>query len=138
VLSALAKLAARREALRKEQKELTAEALEADEFYGIVTQATLAGHQYSETERKEIDRLMRLRERLMRRLSKVEADLAVIQKDGAVIREHCSATADGIQAAIQAYKQRHRDAEVLVLGMELVQREQLKKERAKLRRLSRV
>jgi len=136
LLSALAKLAARREALRKEQQELAAEAVAADEFYRTVTQATLAGHRYSETERKEIDRLMRLRERLMRRLSKVAADLAVIQKDGAVIRKHCSATADEVQAAILAYKQRYRDAEVMVLGMEFLQQERFRKAKAKLRRLS--
>jgi hypothetical protein len=120
--------------LRKEQKELAAERVEADKFY--VTQTTLAGHVHSGTERKEVDGLMRRRERLIRRLSKVEADLAVIQKDGAVIRKHCSAKADEIQAAIQAYKQRYRDTEALVLGMESVQREQFKRARAKLRRLS--
>jgi hypothetical protein len=136
LLNALAKLAARREALRKEQKTLDAEAVDANKFYEIVTQKTLAGHQHSETERKEIDGLMRLREHLLRRLEKIEADLAVIQKDGAVIRKHCTATADEVQAAIHAYKQRHRDAEVLVLGMELMQREKFKKARAKLRRLS--
>jgi hypothetical protein len=44
LLSALAKLAARREALRKEQKALDAEAIDANKFHEVVTQTTLAGH----------------------------------------------------------------------------------------------
>jgi hypothetical protein len=131
-LTALAKLAARRDALRKEQAALNAEAVDANEFYNIVTQQTLHGHQYSADERKEIDRLMRQRHRLLRRLEKIEAELAAIAKNGAFIKKHCSATADEIQAAIRAYKQKLHDAEALVLGMEWG----LRKHRRELRRLS--
>ena len=131
-LAALAKLAARREALRKEQEFLEAEAIDANKFYKIVTQNTLDGHQYSATERKEIDQLMRQRSRLLRRLEKVEADLAAIRKDGAAIKKHCAATPNEIQAAIRAYKQKLHDAEALVLGTEFG----LHQHRKELRRLS--
>ena len=47
VLSALAKLAARRDALRKEHEELAAEAAHANHFYESITLKSLAGHQYS-------------------------------------------------------------------------------------------
>lgn len=58
VLSALAKLAARRDALRKEQEVLATKAVDANNFYEIVTLKTLQGHQYG-TERKETNRLMK-------------------------------------------------------------------------------
>ncbi len=51
-------------------------------------------------------------------------------------KKHCTATADEVQAAIRAFKQKHQDAEALVLGMEVIEGERLKKEKAKLRRLS--
>lgn len=108
VLSALAKLAARRDALQKEQKELAAEAVHANKFYEIVTLKTLQGHQHDSAERKEIDTLMKARERLLKRMAAIEAELASIQKDGAVIKQHCSATPDEIQAAIRAYQQNCR------------------------------
>jgi hypothetical protein len=85
--------------------------------------------------RKEIDRLLKARDRLLKRMAQVEAELAAVQKDGIVIKTHCSATPDEVQAAIHSYKQKLRDAEVLVLGMEYVQREQTKDAKAKLRRL---
>jgi hypothetical protein len=53
-----------------------------------------------------------------------------------LIKKHCSATPDEVQAAIQAYKQKHYDAECLVVGMEF-QLQNLKEAKAKLRRLSR-
>jgi hypothetical protein len=135
-LSALAKLAARRDALRKEQEALAEEAVAAEQFYETVTLNTLHGHQYSTAERKEIDGLLKARARLLKRRAKVAAELAAIQKEGVVIKEHCTATADEVQAAIRAYKQKLHDAEVLALGMEYVQRQQLKEAKAKLRRLT--
>ena len=106
--------------------------MDANEFYNIVTQQTLHGHQYNATERKEIDRLMRQRDRLLKRKTMIEADLAAIRKDGAAIKKHCPATPDEIQAAIRAYKQKLHDAEALVLGMEVG----LHQHRKELRRLS--
>jgi hypothetical protein len=91
-LSALAKLAARRDDLRKEQDALAADAVAANQFYEIVTLNTLHGKQYSSEERKEIDALMKQRGHLLARMAKIEADLAVIQKDGVAIKKHCSAT----------------------------------------------
>ena len=134
-LKALAKLAALRDDLRKEQRTLASDAADADEFYEIVTQRTLMGHQHSETERKEIDPLMRARARLLKRMAKVERDLAAIQRDGAVIKKHCTATAEEIQAAIKAFKREQHDAECLVLGMEYALKERAKEAKAKLRRL---
>jgi hypothetical protein len=101
----------------------------------VVTVKTLQGHQYSTTERKEIDGLMKDRERLLKRMATIEADLAAIQKDGVVIKKHCSATSDEIQAAVHAYKQKLKDAEALALGMEYIQGQGIKEAKAKLRRL---
>ena len=72
VLSALAKLAARRDALRKEHEELAAEAAHANHFYESITLKSLAGHQYSPSERKEIDHLLQARNRLLKRMAHVE------------------------------------------------------------------
>jgi hypothetical protein len=127
----LAKLAARRDALRKEKDELTMDLSSANQFYEIVTANALQGKQYSPSERKEIDALMRQRVRLLARLAKIEIDLAAIQRDGVVIKKHCSATPNQIQAAIKAYKQKQDDAEASVLGMEFA----LHEAKATLRRL---
>jgi hypothetical protein len=135
-LKALAKLAAQREALRKEGKVLVAEAEAANQFYEVVTQNALHGFQYSAEQRKEIDDLMRQRERLLKRLAKVEASLAAIEKDGIIIKKHCTASPDEIQAAIRAYKTELRDAEALVFGLELAANDELKRAKAALRRLS--
>ena len=135
LLSALAKLAAQRDDLQKEKAALTAEAVDADKFYEAVTLSSLQGKHYDASERKEIDVLMRKRDRLLARMAKVEVDLATIQKDGVVIKQHCSATPDQIQKAIKAYKQKRSDAEALALGMEYVARSQLKEAKANLRRL---
>ena len=54
-LSALAKLAARRDDLQKER----AEAVDANKFYEVVTLNSLQGKQYTASERREIDALMR-------------------------------------------------------------------------------
>jgi hypothetical protein len=131
-LSALAKLAVRRDGLRKERDTLTADAVDANKFYEIVTLNSLQGKQYSATERKEIDTLLWQRERLRARMAKVESDLAAIQKDGAVIKKHCSATPDEVQAAIRAFKEKFHEAEVMSLGAEFM----LKEAKAKRRRLS--
>jgi hypothetical protein len=136
VLSALAKLAGRRDLLRTERDKLAAEAVDANQFYETVTLNTLRGHQFSADKRKEIDRLMKARERLLRRMTKIEADLAVIQKDGAALKRHCSAAPDEVQAAIRAYKQKLHDAECLVMGLDYVRQQSLKEAKAKLRRLS--
>jgi hypothetical protein len=122
VLTALAKLAARRDALRKEREVLAADKACADAFVPPFD---------------KLDSFNRMRDRLLKRIAKVDAALVAIQKDGAVIKKHCSAAPDEIQAAIRAFKQKHHKAEVLVLGMEHLQRASLKRARAELRRLSR-
>jgi hypothetical protein len=68
-------------------------------------------------------------------MARIEADLTIIQKDGVAIKKHCSATADEIQAAIQAYRAKQSDVEALVLGMEYGLQIQLKEAKAQLRRL---
>jgi hypothetical protein len=135
-LKALAKLAACRDALRKEKESLAADRPDADKFYEIVTQNSLHGRRYSASERKEIDGLMRQREFLLKRLAKIERDLATIQKDGAIIKHHCNATPDEIQTAIRAHKQKHHEAEALVLGLEIGLNLQIREAKAALRRLS--
>ena len=133
-LSTLAKLAARRDALRKEQDALTADAAAAAKFYEIITSNALQGKHYSPSERKEIDTLMRQRDRLLARMAKIETDLAAIQRDGAVIKKHCSATPAQVQAAIKAYQQKLDDAEARAVGAEYM----LNDAKAKLRRLQSV
>ncbi len=135
-LRALAKVAALRDALRKERESLAANAVHANQFYEIATGNILQGRKYSAPELKEIGQLMRQRERLLKRLTRVERDLAAIQKDGAVIKKHCTATPDEIQAAIKAHKQERHDAECLALGLEFGLREQVREAKAKARRLS--
>ena len=97
ILSALAKLAARRDDLRKEKETLAADAVKANEFYKAITLNSLEGKQYTAQERKEIDPLMKQRDRLLARMARIEADLATIQKDGLVIKKYCSATPEQIQ-----------------------------------------
>ena len=112
---------------------MAADAVSANKFYETVTQNILGGDQYSAAERKDIDALMRQRDRLLTRMAKVEADLATIQKDGAAIKKQCAAAPDEVQAAIQAYKQKLHEAKCLVLGVEFG----IKEGKAALRRLSR-
>jgi hypothetical protein len=50
-------------------------AVQANEFYAVFTRNVLAGHQYSAAERKEIDTLLRQRERVLARITKIEATL---------------------------------------------------------------
>ena len=135
LLSALAKLAARRDELRKEQEALAADAVHANQFYETITLNTLQGEQYSAEDRKKIDLGLRLRKRLLVRMAKIETDLVTIQKDGLVIKKHCSATPEQIQDAIKAYKQKRQDAEALALGLEYGLRTNLKEAKATFRRL---
>jgi hypothetical protein len=135
LLSALAKLAARRDDLQKEREELAADAVQANTFYEAITLNVLQGRQYNTDERKDIDALMKQRDQLSARIAKVEIDLATIQKDGLVIKKHCSATPEQIQDAIKAYRSKRDDAEALVLGMEYGLQIQLTEAKAKLRRL---
>ena len=116
LLEALAKLAVQREGLRAEKVELGPDLKDAADFYEHVTAETLAGHRYSTEERKEIDRLMRARERDLRRARKADATLARIQKDGVAIKKHCEASANEIQAAIRQYEKELNDAELMALG----------------------
>jgi chromosome segregation ATPase len=132
ILSALAKLAAQRELLRKEQDRLAPEAEQAEQFYRTITTTTLAGHEYSPQQRKEIDRLMRARKRLLKRIDIIAKALATIQKDGAVIRKHCTATEAEVQPAIAKYKKDLHDAEAVALGVEAHRQ----RSQRKLRRLS--
>jgi hypothetical protein len=135
-LSALAKLAARRKALRTELDALRQDEISANQFYSVFTGKVLAAHQYSAAERKEIDQLLRQRERLLARITEIEAALAVIEKDGAVIKKYCDASPAEVQAAVQRFQKKFRDAERLNLGLEYALREQSKEAKAKLRRLS--
>jgi hypothetical protein len=74
--------------------------------------------------------------RRLARIIEIEAALAVIEKDGAVIKKHCDASPAEVQAAVQRFQKKFRDAETLNLGLEYALREQCKEAKAKLRRLS--
>jgi hypothetical protein len=134
-LSALAKLAARRDDLRKEQDTLAADKEHAEKFYEVITFNTLQGGQHTAEDRKKIELGLRQRKRLLARMAKIETDLATIQKDGVAIKKHCSATPEQIQEAIKAFKQKQHDAECLVLGMDFALQMRLKEAKARLRRL---
>ncbi|MCH8917397.1 MAG: hypothetical protein IIC52_05015 [Proteobacteria bacterium] len=107
---ALAKLAAQRRLLRKENRTLTSDLEKAEEFYAAITRKTIAG--------QAIDHNFRVRARLLKRAAKIKADLGRIQKDGAIIKKHCTATDGEIQKAIRDYKKELEDAEMVVLGSE--------------------
>jgi hypothetical protein len=125
-LSALAKLAARREALRAELEPLRQYKADASEFYAVFK---AQGYQGTPS---ELDKV-RCAKWLVTRITKIEADLAVIHKDGVAIKKHCNASPDEIQAAIRTFKAKLHDAECLKLGMEFA----LTERSSKLRRLSR-
>jgi hypothetical protein len=101
VLSAIAKLAAQRERLRKEQKPLAREIEQANQFYEVVTTNAMAGHKYGAKQRKEIDHLLTARKRLLKRADAIETTLTTIQKAGAVLQKHCTATDAETQEAIR-------------------------------------
>jgi len=86
-LRALAKLAAQREALRKEMGELTApdNLPAANQFYEEVTARGLESFEHGSNERDEVERLLAARERLLRRIRQVEKALAAIARAGNVI-----------------------------------------------------
>ena len=132
ILSALAKLAAQRERLRKEKKSLAENVGHAEEFYKAITANTLAGHRYTASERKDIDRLLRQRKRLLKRVAEIDKGLSLIKKNGNVIRGHCTATEVEIQAAIRKYKAELERGETALLGVEFG----LKQIKDDLRRLS--
>jgi hypothetical protein len=121
---------------RTELDALRQDEIDANQFYSVFTGKVLAGHQYRAAERKEIDQLLRQRKRLLARIIEIEAALAVIEKDGAVIKKHCDASPAEVQAAVQRFQKKFRDAETLNLRLEYALREQSKEAKAKLRRLS--
>jgi hypothetical protein len=96
-LSALAKLAARRDELRKEKEELGTTPIPQgwEDIAPIATQVRA----------------------MLKRFHQIESDLATIQKDGVVIKKHCAATPQQVQAAIHAYKQKHSDAAAWAMGL---------------------
>lgn len=132
IVSTLAKLAVQRDRLRKERDQLTPEIEQAEQFYRAIMTNTLAGHRYRADQRKEIDRLMRLRKRFLKRAKEIEKTLSIIQKDGAVIRKHCPAANAEIQEAAKKYRQELERTEAIVALNELSRR----KSREDLRRLS--
>jgi formyltetrahydrofolate hydrolase len=58
-----------------------------------------------------------------------------LQKDGVVINQHCTATPDELEAAVQAHAQEARNAASEVLGRSFMHHQELKQAKAKLRRL---
>ena len=98
LVAALGRLAAEREAVRKERAELEPSIPHAEEFYQVITTAVRNGHVWSPDERKEIDRLLRDRKRLLRRMTAIDKQLERIQRADAAIKKHCTASADEIRA----------------------------------------
>jgi hypothetical protein len=108
LLDALAKLVAQRADLRKEKEDLDRGAANVNQAYEIAMKPVLYGHQYSPSERLEIDRLLKEKEQLLKYRAQVEATLATIERDGAIIKKHCSPTQGEIEAAVRAYNSRYR------------------------------
>ncbi len=135
VLSALAKLASERARLRDERDRLVAEIPPAQKFYEMFTTSVLAGRRYSPDERKEIDSLLKARERLLSRFAVIEAALTKIQKDGGVLKKHCDASEAEIQAAIKRHQEKVKEAESMVLGEEFMLRDR-SRHKAQWRRLT--
>jgi hypothetical protein len=132
-LTALAKLAVRRDALRKELNAYLKHKPVVEQFYQDVTTETLHGHQYSASERREIDKLMRQRDRLLQRNVEIGDQLKVIEREGGIIKKHCTATREEIQAAIKSYQEKHG----MALVKEHVAGQRLREAKAELRRLAR-
>lgn len=122
-LSALGKLAAQRHSLKKEQTALAKEIADADEFYETINSNVLIGHKYSVGERKEIDKLMRVRKRYHKRAAKIETDLKRIERAGSAIKKHCPASAMEIRAAARKYQAALEHAQEGVMGAEFMARE---------------
>ncbi len=129
---ALAKLTAQRRLLRKENRTLTSDLEKAEEFYAAITGNVLGRRKDSAADRREIDHLLRLRNRLLKRAAKIKADLGRIQKDGAIIKKHCTATDGEIQEAIRDYKKELEHAELMVQWADMA----LKLVKSELRRVS--
>jgi len=98
LVAAVGRLAAEREAVRKERAELESSIPHAEEFYQVITTAVRNGHVWSPDDRKEIDRLLRDRKRLLRRMTAIDKQLERIQREDAAIKKHCTASADEIRA----------------------------------------
>jgi len=124
---ALGRLAAERDKLRKERQQLEPDVGHAEEFYRVMTGATIAGHVWSAEERKEIDRLLKQRKRLLKRVEKIDARLAVIQAEGVAIRKHSTASADEIRVEAARHARHLYDAECHELGMKLMNANFLRK-----------
>jgi hypothetical protein len=114
---ALGRLAAERDKLRKERSQL--EITEAEAFYEVFTAETLAGRVWNIEERKEIDRLLRLRKHRLRRAEQIDTRLARIQREGGAIKRYCSATDDEIRTEAAKHAKRLHDLECLDLGLKM-------------------
>lgn len=115
---ALGRLAAERDKLRKERDGLDLD--DAAKFYEIITTKTMAGRVWTHEERKEIDPLMRKRNRVVRRAEQIDTRLARIQREGAAIKKHCTATADEIRAEADKHAKKFSDREAMELGMKMM------------------
>ena len=60
----------------------------------------------------------------------------ILSHDGAAVEQHCTATADELQDAIQAHEQEFKDTFHEVVGRGWAYEQQLKAAKARLRRLS--
>jgi hypothetical protein len=117
---ALGRLAAERDKLRKEREQLEPDIKGAAQFYDTFTGATINGHAWTQEERKEIDRLLRMRRRVLKRANEIDARLAVIQHEGVAIKKHSTASADEIRVEAEKHAKRLHDAELEELGRKLM------------------
>jgi chromosome segregation ATPase len=119
-LSALGRLAAKRERLRKERAKLEPDIEVAQRFYETITLNSLRGHQYTAEQRKEITPLLNSAKQLLKRVEDIDKELAKIHKEGAIIKKHCSAGADEIRSAALEYGKKLDEAEAARIALELV------------------
>lgn len=118
---ALGRLAAERDKLRKERQQLEPNIEPAEEFYRVMTGATMAGQVWSAEERKEIDQLLKQRKRLLKRVAEIDARLVAIQAEGVAIKKHCQGSADEIRAEAAKHAKHLQDNEAFELGLRAMQ-----------------
>jgi hypothetical protein len=129
---ALGRLAAMRDALRKERAELAPHIEWAQEW--MAGEDELIEVELGRERRKEAERHIRHAKQLLKRVAAIDAKLEAVQRDGVAISKHCKSTKDEIRAEAAKHTKKMRDKQVFELGLKMMvadQRDRFK--RGKLR-----
>jgi hypothetical protein len=118
--TALGRLAAKRDALRKERAQWPDSELEAARWiHKTIFLAELRGDRYHPEEfvntitPEEIDRQYRACGKTLKRVAEIDRELDRIQREGVAIRKHCSATTEAIRKEAAKHAEHLREAEAL-------------------------